>query len=77
MLTYGSSNNEVYNVNSDIMNGLRHNQDELIQEQYQAGNNKQDFSITLIFLIEIVDTSSSNEHVGILHISIVFHDNLL
>ena len=49
MLTYGPPNNEVYNVNSDIMNGLRHNQDELIQEQYQAGNNKQDFSITLIF----------------------------
>ena len=37
MLTYGPPNNEVYNVNSDIMNGLRHNQ-ELIQEQYQAGN---------------------------------------
>ena len=77
MLTYGPPNNEVYNVNSDIMNGLRHNQDELIQEQYQAGNNKQNFSITLIFSKEIVDTSSSNEHVGILHISIVYHDNLL
>ena len=67
MLTYGPPNNEVFNINSDIINGLRHNQDEVIQKQYQTGNNKQDYSVRFNFLVESVDTSSNNEHVGILN----------
>ena len=49
MLTYGPPNNEVFNINSNIINGLRHNQDEVIQKQYQTGNNKQDYSVRFNF----------------------------